>query len=392
MLKLCKTPLERIGSSSTVLSIAVGSTLYFGCKENSALKNNEIGQHSHFSFDRLSSFSSPVVTLQFSGCGQYLATSYEDKTLRVWSLLDLNEIANCSLPKRATSLLFSKDSKYLLAADKTGDIKRYEVCQSMKLDESMLLGHSSFVLDTSLLQHTDSNVFIATCDRDEKIRISNYPNSYNIHTYCLGHKDFVSRLCTCPAYPHLLLSGSGDGTVCVWDWYNGSMECSLSLSSRGGAEEEDPPPVITELACSPGTPPIVAMTTDSKDSVTLAGLKETGQLGLTGRIECENVLASQFDLEGNLWLLRVNPAGKAEVLVYNISEKGKADLVSSDSFLDCINKVLESCDESPSSIVDWPSLRKRDFDNISAYYAKKEERIKNKKIKLDPSEDESVKT
>ena len=51
-----------------------------------------------------------------------------------------------------------------------------------------------------------------------------------------------------------------------------------------------------------------------------------------------------------------------------------------------------SISESPSSVVDWPSLRKRDFDNISAYYAKKEERIKNKKIKLDPSEDEPVKT
>lgn len=388
MLKLCKTQLERIGSSSTVLSIAVGSTLYFGHKENSI---NETGQHSHFSFDRLLSFSSPVVTLQFSGCGQYLAASCEDKTLSVWSLLDLNEIAKCSLPKRATSILFSGDSKYLLAADKTGDIKRYEVHQSMKLDESMLLGHSSFVLDTSLLQHTDNNIFIATCDRDEKIRISNYPNSYNIHTYCLGHKDFVSKLCTCPAYPYLLLSGAGDSTVCVWDWYNGLMECSLTLSSSG-SEEEDPPAVITDLECSPGTPPVVAMTTDSKDSVTLAGLIGNGQLSVTGHVECDNVLSCQFDLEGNLWLLRVTPAGKSEVKVYNISENGKADLVSSDSFLDCINTVLESCDESPSSVVDWPSLRKRDFDNISAYYAKKEERIKNKKIKLDPSEDEPVKT
>ena len=47
----------------------------------------------NLSFDSLSSFSAPVVALQFSGCGQYLAASCEDKTLKVWSLSDLKEIA-----------------------------------------------------------------------------------------------------------------------------------------------------------------------------------------------------------------------------------------------------------------------------------------------------------
>ena len=34
---------------------------------------------------------------------------------------------------------------------------------------------------------------------------------------------------------------------------------------------------------------------------------------------------------------------------------------------------------------DWSVLRKHDFDNMSTYLAKKDERTKAKKFKLDPS-------
>lgn len=36
---------------------------------------------------------------------------------------------------------------------------------------------------------TKDQKFLITADRDEKIRISHFPNAYNIETFCLGHKE-----------------------------------------------------------------------------------------------------------------------------------------------------------------------------------------------------------
>ncbi|KAI0211569.1 tRNA (guanine-N(7)-)-methyltransferase non-catalytic subunit wdr4 [Lamellibrachia satsuma] len=65
---------------------------------------------------------------------------------------------------------------------------------------------------------------IVTCDRDEKIRISHYPNTHSIKTFCLGHKDFVSQLHYSSKHD-LLASGSGDGTLRLWNYHTGTQLC-----------------------------------------------------------------------------------------------------------------------------------------------------------------------
>ena len=61
--------------------------------------------------------------------------------------------------------------------------------------------------------------FIITCDRDEKIRVSHYPNAYNIHNFCLGHTDFVTSMAL--HQDTYLISGSGDGTLRLWNFLKG---------------------------------------------------------------------------------------------------------------------------------------------------------------------------
>ena len=45
------------------------------------------------------------------------------------------------------------------------------------------------LIDFCFPQTLIEDKFVVTADRDEKIRISCYPNSYNIHQFCLGHTE-----------------------------------------------------------------------------------------------------------------------------------------------------------------------------------------------------------
>ncbi|CAG5116871.1 unnamed protein product [Candidula unifasciata] len=75
----------------------------------------------------------------------------------------------------------------------------------------------------------DSDRLIVTSDRDEKIRISGYPDGYNIQAYCLGHTQFVISL----AYDERrkwLISASGDATLRVWTLSGKELCCKSVLS------------------------------------------------------------------------------------------------------------------------------------------------------------------
>lgn len=88
-----------------------------------------------------------------------------------------------------------------------------------------LLGHLSMLLDLKL---TPDRRHVLTCDRDEKIRVSNFPNAYNIHGYCLGHTEFVSSLALVPGCNNRVLSSSGDGTI--------KVKIDLNFCSKKGKE------------------------------------------------------------------------------------------------------------------------------------------------------------
>ncbi|KAH8266910.1 hypothetical protein KR026_010513, partial [Drosophila bipectinata] len=119
------------------------------------------------------------------------------------------------LARASSALRFCSDGSSVLVTDKTGDCYQYD-CVEVEAAPRLLLGHLSVVFD---ILWTDDQQQIITCDRDDKIRVTNYPATFDIHSYCLGHKEFVSGLALLTEQH--IVSASGDKTLRVWNFIEG---------------------------------------------------------------------------------------------------------------------------------------------------------------------------
>lgn len=63
-------------------------------------------------------------------------------------------------------------------------VKRESVISHENEFGELVLGHASMI--TSMQLSSDEK-YIITSDRDEHIRVSHYPDGFNIETFCLGH-------------------------------------------------------------------------------------------------------------------------------------------------------------------------------------------------------------
>ncbi|KAL1841299.1 hypothetical protein VTJ49DRAFT_7244 [Mycothermus thermophilus] len=100
-----------------------------------------------------------------------------------------------------------------------------------KFEHTLLLGHVSMLtaicvgVAPSSSNPSTMREYIITSDRDEHIRVSRgVPQTHVIEGFCLGHEDFVSRLCIAPGgKEELLIAGGGDDDLLVWDWRSGRL-------------------------------------------------------------------------------------------------------------------------------------------------------------------------
>ncbi|CAJ0963698.1 unnamed protein product [Ranitomeya imitator] len=153
------------------------------------------------------------------------------------------------LSRRCTALVFSPCNSRVLVADKSGDVFSFSV-KAAEEDGRLELGHLSMLLD---LVATLDGQHVITCDRDEKIRVSQWGAPHVITAFCLGHTEFVSQLALPEGREKLLLSGSGDGTLRLWRYETGQelQNCTISSIPRPEDDLEVKEFAVTRIRCCP---------------------------------------------------------------------------------------------------------------------------------------------
>ena len=103
--------------------------------------------------------------------------------------------------------------------------------EGLAFQHRLLLGHVSLLTDLTIAE-VDSEAgrrqYILTADRDEHIRVSRgISQAHVIENYCLGHREFVSKLCILPWQTTTLIAGSGEPSLKVYDWQRGLCTTDL---------------------------------------------------------------------------------------------------------------------------------------------------------------------
>ncbi|KAL7477585.1 hypothetical protein ACHAW6_003391 [Cyclotella cf. meneghiniana] len=204
----------------------------------------------------------------------WFAVSREDKTLSLYcasssfkptsdaqekvEAKQLQPLTVYHMPKRARCLVFSVVSSQnensccniIIAGDLSGDSYAYPVpsnessltavdttaattIQPKSTPRRLLLGHTASILTGMQVVPSSSEKpkqFLLTADRDEKVRVSYFPDTHIIHGYLLGHQAFISDMHAVDGHQFstadsslddnrtLCLTASGDGTVRLWDY------------------------------------------------------------------------------------------------------------------------------------------------------------------------------
>ncbi|KAJ8727571.1 hypothetical protein PYW07_001690 [Mythimna separata] len=328
-----------------------------------------------------------ISDIAISNDSSYIAVvTATSKQLLVYDVLQLEHQQTFNIPRSASKIRFTVDNSQILVADKSGDVLIYDV--KKENSGTKLLGHLSLLLD--VLQSNDTKCVIS-CDRDEKIRVSCFPNTYNIQTYCLGHKEFVNHIEFLPHSDKFLTSSSGDGTIKIWDYSEGRLIHTIDTSNDVNDDQlkQNFINIMDEGGIEVTTLPIVHYTVSNIDDNTSV-LAATVHMFNAVLIYTVNNVENQFSykLEEKLILPRFPSAIKlhkntlfvyddAECLitVYKLEKTNETISVEESNKIKMFETKNMDKETDESQFESIKVLYKRKFDNVQEYQERKKQRL-----------------
>lgn len=222
---------------------------------------------------------------------------------------------------------------------------------------------------SSFLQSTS---FIITCDRDEKIRVTNYPATHLIETYCLGHTEYVSAISFLPINSkNIVVSISGDKMLKLWNYIDGVEVFEHELP---GAGLKMIVRKIDELIChiavtlyeGPNLIIYEVMRSDDQKFV----VKLLKEYNFT---DCKEITSLLFDVDGNVLLATVNPRNCVNVHRLTYVDGRYVEDDSSGLKKNVGDTVLDV----QYNFENISMLFKKRYDNIKDYHERKKRRIED---------------
>ena len=130
---------------------------------------------------------------------KYLIAGYENKSLLCWDIETGELVGSRQMRKKPTAVIATtwqspeSNQSYSVAivSDKAGEIWAVRLPDLQKV--VIVAGHTtSVVTDLAFSLH---HHHVISSDRDEKVRISSFPDLETIRGYGLGHTSVVSSVC-----------------------------------------------------------------------------------------------------------------------------------------------------------------------------------------------------
>lgn len=297
----------------------------------------------------------PIHEATLSEDGTRLATTDESKTIKIWDTINWSLVSERKAERRVSSMKFTKDCKFLIAADKSGDVYNFELANNNP--PKLLLGHVSIITDLDL---SPKNDYVITADRDEKVRVSRYPNAYNIQSFCLGHTQIVSQVHTLKFLSEsnpIVISGGGDGYLNLWQIVDGKCLQSIDLKEIAKIDQEY---LDIRTICSSESSKLVAIITECVPKIFLFEVKEGPSLVHTQTIEVEgNPCSISFDEERKgIWISTDNQNNLSSF--YSIKEKEVSLDNTKQELVKFITESLPEVDSIPP-IFTYSTLRKAQY-------------------------------
>ncbi|XP_065183480.1 tRNA (guanine-N(7)-)-methyltransferase non-catalytic subunit WDR4-like [Sycon ciliatum] len=304
-----------------------------------------------------------VASAAFSSSGQLLAVCGDGRNVNVFCTTSWTKVHHWPAKRRVCTLRFSSHGEDLLLADKTGDIYRFKCREEFSESGELILGHISVLLDIGI---SLDNRHIFSCDRDDKIRVSRYPNAYNIEAFCLGHTQFVSCIATSAKYPECIFSGSGDSSIIMWQYRSGSLLSKLELPEKE--------PVCVLAGSSTGC---IAAAQEKSLLIHIVAVDD-GSLRIRQSIAVQHTVVSMsFSQDANtLWVAVNNP--EQPLLVFNtaVASDTEVKMATLQPLLqESLADTKGPLEGSLHCRLDIEMLSKDPMDGMHRYFERKQERL-----------------